>query len=235
MPQLPRKATERLISNEVLLTQLSTLDELVLLVPDQVAMILGRSKETLKEERDQGRPPPHVKTSEKGAYYYRLGDVRDYLRVLQAFITEEERAVYFKKHKINGLDEIRPLMELRNKRYQQQARLDAAGKKGMGFTSISDFLTRALPDDEWPFTVVDGKPIDFFTSLSLGAETLPEDGVECCWLTLDDYLVMRRDSALLERQEREAAELRAVADEATTDPLPVYERPVMGGKPRGRL
>ena len=119
------------------------------------------------------------------ALRYFLGDVRDYLRVLQTFITDEERAVYFKKHKINGLDEIRPLMELRNKRYQEQARLDAAGKRTMGFTSIGDFLTRALPDDEWPFTVVDGKPIDFFTSLGLGAENLPEDGVECGWLSLD--------------------------------------------------
>ncbi|MGN6666679.1 MAG: hypothetical protein ACTHKH_06875 [Trinickia sp.] len=235
MPRLARQATERLISDDVLLTQLSTLDELVLLVPDQVAMILGRSKETLKEERDQGRPPPHVKTSEKGAYYYRLGDVRDYLRVLQTFITDEERAVYFKKHNINGLDEIRPLMELRNKRYQEQARLDAAGKRTMGFTSIGDFLTRALPDDEWPFTVVDGKPIDFFTSLGLGAENLPEDGVECGWLSLDEYLVMRRDSALLERQQREAAELRAVADEANPEALPTYQRPVMGGKSGGRL
>jgi len=62
------------------------------------------------------------------------------------------------------------------------------------FSSFGDFLAQGGLDDQWPFTIVAGKPIDFFASLAMGSE-LPTDGVACGWLSLDEYLMHRRQAA----------------------------------------
>ena len=246
MPRIKRSLPDKIV-----LFHLDDLSEGIVLVPEQVSMLTGRGLEKLKADRAAGYPPPYVQHVEGGPHYYRVGDVRDYLKSLKSFGNDAERIRYFKEHEINGAEELAPLIEDRNRRFGEETsplatliRRDLEAKRrektkamkaALRFESFDDYLTNALPDDEWPFTIAGGKPIEFFASLEIGGDQLPGEGVECGWLSLDEYFVMRRDAALQERQQREAAELRAVADEATTDPLPAYERPVMGGKPRGRL
>ncbi|HDR8956090.1 hypothetical protein [Burkholderia vietnamiensis] len=239
---------KRYLPDEYVLFRLEDLSEEILLVPEQVSMLTGRGLEKLKADREADNPPPYVQHEEGSPHYYRVGDVRDYLRSLKSFRNNAERVRYFKEHAVNGADELAPLTVERRERFDSEtsalatelrrdleARRSKASREFLGFESFDDYLTSALPDDEWPFTIAGGKPIEFFASLGLGGDHLPGEGVECRWLSLDEYLAMRRDAALQERQEREAAELRAAADEASTEPLPAYERPVMGGRPGGRL
>ncbi|TAM04890.1 MAG: hypothetical protein EPN70_10010 [Paraburkholderia sp.] len=239
---------KRYLSDEYVLFHLEDLSEEILLVPEQVSMLTGRGLEKLKADREADNPPPYVQHEEGSPHYYRVGDVRDYLRSLKSFRNNAERVRYFKEHEINGADELAPLAVERRKRFdaemsasamEQRRELEVRRRKAsrefLGFESFDDYLTNALPDDEWPFTLASGKPIEFFMSLGIGGDHLPGEGVECRWLSLDEYLTMRRAAALQERQEREAAELRAAADEATTEPLPAYERPVVSGKSAGRL
>ena len=246
MPQI-----KRYLPDDYLLFRLEDLSEEILLVPEQVRMLTGRGLEKLKADREADNPPPYVQHEQGGPHYYRVGDVRDYLRSLKSFRTNAERIRYFKQHAINGLDELAPLLDERGDKFgkeispmatQLRRDLEAmrrektkAMKAALRFESFDDYLTNALPDDEWPFTIAGGKPIEFFASLGIGGDHLPGEGVECRWLSLDEYLVMRRDAALQERQQREAAELRAAVDEVSSEPLPAYERPVMGGRPGGRL
>ena len=238
---------KRYLADEYVLFRLEDLSEEILLVPAQVSLLTGRGEDKLKADREADKPPPYVQHEEGGPHYYRVGDVRDYIRVLQSFRNNAERVRYFKEHEINGADELAPLVAERRDRFDAElspaaaplrrdleARRRKASREFLGFESFDDYLTNALPDDEWPFSIAGGKPIEFFASLEIGGDQLPGEGVECGWLTLDDYLVMRRDAALQERQQRDAAALRAAVDEATTEPLPAYERPVMGGKPRRR-
>lgn len=239
---------KRYLPDEYVLFRLEDLSEEILLVPEQVSMLTGRSEEKLKADREADKPPPYVQHEEGSPHYYRVGDVRDYIRLLRSFRNNAERVRYFKEHEINGADELAPLVLERRERFDAEtsssatelrrdleARRRKISREFLAFESFDDYLTNALPDDEWPFTITGGKPIEFFASLGIGGDHLPREGVECRWLSLDEYLVMRRDVALQERQQREAAELRAAADEATTAPLPAYQRPVMGGKPGGRL
>ncbi|WP_186128598.1 hypothetical protein [Burkholderia gladioli] len=246
MPRIKRS-----LPDEVVLFHLDDLSEGIVLVPEQVSMLTGRGLEKLKADRAAGYPPPYVQHVEGGPHYYRVGDVRDYLKSLKSFQNDAEKIRYFKEHEINGAEELAPLIKDRNGRFGEetsplatQLRRDLeamrrektkAMKAALRFESFDDYLTNALPADEWPFTIAGGKPIEFFASLGIGGDHLLAEGIECRWLSFDEYLVMRRAAALQERQEREAAELRAAADEATTEPLPAYERPVMGGKPGGRL
>ncbi|WP_186208252.1 hypothetical protein [Burkholderia gladioli] len=239
---------KRYLPDEYVLFRLEDLSEEILLVPAQVSMLTGRSEEKLKTDREADKPPPYVQHEEGSPHYYRVGDVRDYIRLLRSFRNNAERVRYFKEHEINGADELAPLVLERRERFDAEtstsatelrrdleARRRKVSREFLAFESFDNYLTNALPDDEWPFTIAGGKPIEFFASLGIGGDHLPGEGVECRWLSLDEYLVMRRDVALQERQQREAAELRAAADEATTEPLPAYQRPVMGGKPGGRL
>lgn len=235
---------KRYLPDDYVLFRLEDLSEEILLVPEQVSMLTGRGLEKLKADREADNPPPYVQHEQGGPHYYRVGDVRDYLRSLKSFRNNAERIRYFKQHAINGLDELAPLLDDRGEKFgkeispvatQLRRDLEAmrrektkAMKAALRFESFDDYLTNALPDDEWPFTIAGGKPIEFFASLGIGGDHLPAEGVECRWLSFDEYLVMRRDAALQERQQREAAELRAAADEATTEPLPSIKKTVLG-------
>jgi len=84
--------------------------------------------------------------------------------------------------------------------------------------SFGQFLDTAGPNDEWPFLIHQGTPIDLFKSLTLGDALTDEDTAAI--LTLDDYLTKRRDAAWAHEAAREAAEVRAFADAEITEPLP---------------
>lgn len=53
-----------------------------------------------------------------------------------------------------------------------------------GFPTFAAFLAEGHLTDQWPFAMVDGRPIDFVASLGM---TLSEDG-ECQWLSMGQFL-----------------------------------------------
>lgn len=67
------------LTTEALLSKFAELDGSLLLSCEQTAMILGTNLASLDAERKAGTGIPFVKTSDRGTYYYRLGDVRDHL------------------------------------------------------------------------------------------------------------------------------------------------------------
>ena len=86
---MPR--TSYLISDDFLLTNLDKMSANIQINPAQVAMILGISTETLKNNREQGMPPRFVK--ERSCIRYRVGDVRDYLNQKPVFNNTAEAMV----------------------------------------------------------------------------------------------------------------------------------------------
>jgi hypothetical protein len=55
---------------------------------------------------------------------------------------------------------------------------------------FSAFMSEATLDDQYPFTIVNGKPIDFFESLGIQLD----DETRCDWLSLKDYCRIRIDN-----------------------------------------
>jgi hypothetical protein len=73
-PAIPDSLILKHLSDRVELS-----DEIPLL-PQQVAMLLGRSKDQMQEDRKVGKPPPHFKIGgDHGPVRYRLGGVRDFI------------------------------------------------------------------------------------------------------------------------------------------------------------
>jgi hypothetical protein len=87
-----------------------------------------------------------------------------------------------------------------------------------GFPTFTAFMTDAGLGDSWPFTLIGGKPVDFFASLGMRID----DEAECRWLTLEQYLDKRKLAANLERSEGVNHHLDAVTP------------PAQGGSGRGR-
>jgi len=83
----------------------------------------------------------------------------------------------------------------------------AKSQKNPG-ASYSAFMIEAKLDDVWPFTILDGKPIDLFASLSMPVT----DDATCEWLTLERYLEMRRDYERRLLAEQESSDLIAPHD-----------------------
>jgi hypothetical protein len=77
----------------------------------------------------------------------------------------------------------------------QQAGFDVqAAKKssGLGFTSLDQFLIYADEHDLWPFAIVNGQAVDFFSSFNI---ELPDDA-DCKWLTLGELLSHQTHSSV---------------------------------------
>jgi hypothetical protein len=167
-----------MIPSEVLLREFDRLSPSLLLVPEQVAMVTGATPERLREERRAGKPPPFVSDGKR--VHYVLGVVRDHVwsRIKSETFHSTRDAQRAAANREAGLD----VELLRDK------------SPIFRFSSFGDFLTQGGLDDQWPFTIVAGKPIDFFASLAMGSE-LPTDGVACGWLSLDEYLMHRRQAA----------------------------------------
>ncbi|WP_109479051.1 hypothetical protein [Paraburkholderia sp. C35] len=84
---------------------------------------------------------------------------------------------------------------------------------------FDDFLVHAGPNDQWPFIVHDGVPVDFFKSLEMEPDELSDEDTAAI-LTLDDYLSKRRQAAWAREAAREAVEVRAYADAEVPQDLP---------------
>ena len=154
------------IPDELLLAHLSDREKLsddLWVLPSQLGMLTGRSRDQLEDDRKSGRPPPFFKPFPKSVRY-KLGAVRDVM--------------------------LGPLTEQYGNTTQARIGLEKRRDTGIGFVSFHDWLDNAMPEDEWPFLVrKDGPPVDFFKSLGMG-DALREDD-ECGWLKLDDYLTLR--------------------------------------------
>jgi hypothetical protein len=96
--------------------------------------------------------------------------------------------------------------------------------------SFGEFLDTAGPDDEWPFLIHKGVPIDFFKSLTLGDALTDED--RAAILTLDEYLSKRSEAAWAQKAAQERDDVRAFADQTITEPLPRLKdlKPDGGGR-----
>lgn len=161
------------IPTELVLAKLSdraSLSDDLWLIPPQVGMLIGRSTEQLEDDRKVGNPPPAMKPwGEKGPVRYRLGSIRDFMLgpAGTEYPNTEAARIGIQKLKNAGI---------------------------LGFATVNDWMDGARLDDQWPFLVRAHKPpIDLFKSLGLGDELKDTDRVE--WLTLDDYLRLRRDAA----------------------------------------
>jgi hypothetical protein len=66
------------IPTEVLLRELSQLDGMLLVTPQQAAIILSRTPKQLSDDRAAGRPPPFTKVG--GSNRYSIQAIREYVR-----------------------------------------------------------------------------------------------------------------------------------------------------------
>lgn len=69
--------------------------------------------------------------------------------------------------------------------------------------SFSAFMNEGKAEDVWPFMMEGAKPIELFYSLTSGVS----DEAVGAWLTLDEYLRARQESALQAQADAETAEL----------------------------
>lgn len=60
-----------------------------------------------------------------------------------------------------------------------------------GFPAFAAFLAEGHLTDQWPFAIVDGRPVDFIATLGMSLE---ESG-DCLWLTLGQYLDRLKSAA----------------------------------------
>ncbi len=66
------------IPTDQLLRELTQLDGLLQITPQQAAIILSRTPKQLSDDRAAGRPPPFTKVG--GSNRYSIGSVRDYIK-----------------------------------------------------------------------------------------------------------------------------------------------------------
>ena len=66
------------IPTDVLLRELTQLDGLLQITPQQAAMILSRTPKQLSDDRAAGRPPPFTKVG--GSNRYSIGAIRDFIK-----------------------------------------------------------------------------------------------------------------------------------------------------------
>lgn len=181
------------IPDEIVLAKLAdrqALSDELWLIPSQVGMLLGRSTDQLEEDRKSGNPPPSMRPwHEKGPVRYRLGTLRDWML---GPASDEYAST-------------------------RMAREGSEKRRLIGFSTFADWIDQAKPADEWPFLLRKGKPpIDFWKSLAMAEALSLNDDDECGWLTLDDYLSVRRDAAWV-------AENSAVSDSLEDVALPGCE------------
>ena len=75
-----------------------------------------------------------------------------------------------------------------------QARLSIERSKLGSFSKLTDWEAYAKPADLWPFLIRIGqKPIDFWESLTLGADLSDDD--QCVLINLDEYRILCSDSS----------------------------------------
>ena len=153
------------IPNEVLWAQLGDRSEL----SDELWLIAAQVGMLLGRSTDQLAEdrkvgnPPPFK-KDGGSIRYRLGSVRDHM---------------FGSPEYNNTT---------------QARLSIERSKLGSFSKLTDWEAYAKPADLWPFLIRIGqKPIDFWESLTLGADLSDDD--QCVLINLDEYRILCSDSS----------------------------------------
>jgi len=75
-----------------------------------------------------------------------------------------------------------------------QARLSVERNKFGSFSNLQEWEAHAKPADLWPFLIRRGeRPIDFWKSLTLGADLFDDD--QCALINFDEYRILCRDSS----------------------------------------
>lgn len=93
---------------------------------------------------------------------------------------------------------------VKGKRFSNTSEADEfAEMKILGFRTFGGFLNNASLNDEWPFAIVAGKPIDLFTSIEEG---IPDES-PCRWMTLGEYLDARKAWAETQPRQTQATKL----------------------------
>lgn len=77
-----------------------------------------------------------------------------------------------------------------------------------GFPTFTVFLAEGHLTDQWPFAIVDRRPVDFIASLSMG-----EDG-GCVWLTLGQFADQLTRAAIRDEMEESAQTMDRTTDSA---------------------
>jgi hypothetical protein len=173
-----------LIPTEIVLRELSRLDGAIRLIPIQVSMVLGLSRAELDAKLESGLPPPALLEGDK--IRYRVDAVRAYAKSAQVYkpATPVKAAPKPESRRLGGFH----LIE-----------------------SFNNFLTHGKLNDRFPFIIIKGLPIDLYSSLGM---ELADDEAEGLWLTMEEYLYMRLDSA---RAAKIEAERQAMITEADGD------------------
>lgn len=87
-----------------------------------------------------------------------------------------------------------------------------------GFSTFAAFLADGHLSDQWPFAIVQGRPVDLIASLTMNLS----DEDRCLWLTLGQYLDELKTSA----SAAEAAAGNARMDRETDDALGSSRDPI---------
>jgi hypothetical protein len=183
-----------LIPTEIVLRELSRLDGAIRLIPIQVSMVLGLSKAELDEKLDNGLPPPAILEGDK--IRYRVDAVRAYAKSAQAY---------------------KPTTPIKAVPKPESRRLG-------GFhliESFNNFLTHGRLNDRFPFIIIEGLPIDLYSSLSM---ELDDDGAEGGWFSMEEYLIMRLKAAYIENDIATRLELEG----SIPDEYPEYIKKQLG-------
>ena len=107
----------------------------------------------------------------------------------------------------------------KDRHVSKQARDAAKQRRESGWMGFGTWLSQASLEDTWTFTVIDGLPIDFGTSLEMAGETDWEDDREDIReLTLGEYLRTRLLTAQRAESDRTAAEIEAKTFAQNSDP-----------------
>lgn len=153
------------IPNEVLWAQLGDRS----LLSDELWLIAAQVGMLLGRSTDQLAEdrkvgnPPPFK-KDGGSIRYRLGTVRDHM-----FGSPEHNNT-------------------------TQARLSVERSKFGSFSNLQEWEAHAKPADLWPFLIRRGeRPIDFWKSLTLGADLSDDD--QCVLINFDEYRILCRDSS----------------------------------------
>ena len=153
------------IPNEILRAQLGDRSAL----SDELLLIASQVGMLLARSPDQLAEdrkvgnPPPFKKI-GGSVFYRLGTVRDLIFNSPAFNNTTQARLYVERNKFGSI------------------------------SNLQEWKAHAKPADLWPFLIRIGqKPIDFWESLTLGADLSDDD--QCVLINLDEYRILCSDSS----------------------------------------
>lgn len=188
------------VEDDVLLREVDTLPAATKITEQQAALLIGCSAENLRwKRRNQDKK---VKAAAQGKNVAPT----DLMPVQQG---ASGCSVRYK------LGDVRRAMNAET-HLGQSARDAAHQRRADGWMGFGSWLAQASLDDAWTFTIVDGVPIDFATSLVMADQVDWEEDSELIEeLTLAQYLSMRLQTANLAAATRQADKLMQSMPEPT--------------------